>query len=108
MQGVFYRQSTRAEALKLGLCGFVRNLADGCVEALACGEAEQVQNLVDFCRIGPPRAQVDEVILQELQDDAFQRHCLAFEEDSDLKGTFQICADANQPICLEPGPSKSL
>lgn len=108
VQGVFYRQSTKAEALKLGLCGFVRNLADGRVEALACGEAEKVQSLIDFCRMGPPRAQVDELFAQDLKDDAYQRHCLGFEAVLEGKSSFHISADGDQPICLEPGPSKSL
>ena len=108
VQGVFYRQSPRAEALKLGLCGFVRNLADGRVEALACGEAEKVQNLLDFCRMGPPRAQVDELWQLDLEDNAYQRHCLSFEALLEGKSSFHICPDGDQPICLEPGPSKSL
>lgn len=97
VQGVFYRQSTREEALKLGLCGYVRNLSDGSVEALACGEAEKVQILIDFCRQGPPRAQVEELQLTELEKSQF-----------DSKTPFHIAGDGNQPICLDPGPSKSL
>lgn len=97
VQGVFYRQSTREEALKLGLCGYVRNLADGSVEALACGEAEKVQALIDFCRQGPARAQVDKLQLTELAKSQFHSTT-----------PFHIAGDGDQPICLDPGPSKSL
>lgn len=47
VQGVGFRYSTRQEALKLGLGGYARNLDDGSVEVLACGEAEQVEALLD-------------------------------------------------------------
>ena len=58
VQGVFYRQSTVEVAARLGLRGFVRNLPDGRVEAVAEGERADLEALLDFCRRGPPAAEV--------------------------------------------------
>ena len=46
VQGVGFRYSTQREALRLGLAGYARNLDDGSVEVLACGEDEQVAALI--------------------------------------------------------------
>jgi acylphosphatase len=61
VQGVFYRQSTVDAAAQLGLRGWVRNLPDGRVEALAEGEREALEALLAFCRRGPPAASVEGV-----------------------------------------------
>lgn len=61
VQGVGYRASARHEALRLGLAGWVRNLPGGEVEAEAVGDAAAVEAFVDWCRRGPPSAEVDEV-----------------------------------------------
>lgn len=61
VQGVYYRASMVAEATRLGLHGWVRNRADGSVEALAQGGASAVQALVDWARRGPPQALVERV-----------------------------------------------
>lgn len=58
VQGVFFRQSTVEMAQGLGLCGWVRNLADGSVEALFEGERPAVEAAIAWCRQGPPRASV--------------------------------------------------
>lgn len=58
VQGVWYRGATQAEARRLGVDGWVRNLADGSVEALIEGEADAVRALADWCRTGPPGAHV--------------------------------------------------
>ncbi len=62
VQGVFFRDSTRQVARSLGLNGWVRNQADGSVEAVFEGEAEAVERAVDWCRRGPSGARVDEVV----------------------------------------------
>lgn len=46
VQGVGFRYSTQREAMQLGVTGYARNLDDGGVEVLACGEAEQVEKLI--------------------------------------------------------------
>ena len=66
VQGVFYRASTREEATRLGLEGWVRNLPDGGVEARVMGEEADVERFIEWCRRGPPHSRVDSVeILEE-------------------------------------------
>jgi len=64
VQGVWYRGATETEARKLGVDGWVRNVADGSVEALIEGDASAVRALVDWCRTGPPGARVADVVEQ--------------------------------------------
>lgn len=61
VQGVFFRESTRREAQALGLRGWVRNLADGRVEALFVGPKGACEDALAFVRVGPPRAAVSGV-----------------------------------------------
>lgn len=61
VQGVFFRASTEAVARELGLTGWVRNLADGRVEAWAEGPREALDRLVAWCHQGPPHARVEGV-----------------------------------------------
>ena len=58
MQGVWFRDSCRREALARGLSGWVRNRMDGTVEVVVEGPESAVAELVAWCRIGPPRAEV--------------------------------------------------
>ncbi|MGH7152389.1 MAG: acylphosphatase [Acetobacteraceae bacterium] len=62
VQGVGFRHwmTTRAEAL--GLCGWVRNRADGTVEALIAGDSDAVEELARLCRRGPRPAEVSSII----------------------------------------------
>ncbi len=61
VQGVHFRASTRAEALRLGLRGRATNLADGRVEVIAEGAETALAQLQDWLHIGPPAARVDAV-----------------------------------------------
>ena len=66
VQGVGYRASAAREAAKYPeLKGFVRNLPDGRVEAVFCGEEAQVRNMVDWCRRGPSLARVLDIKINE-------------------------------------------
>lgn len=58
VQGVWFRASTRAEAERLGIRGWVRNLSDGTVEAHLEGEARSVDEMVAWCGVGPSGAAV--------------------------------------------------
>jgi len=61
VQGVFFRAETRDRARSLGLAGWVRNAADGTVEAAFEGDDEQVASMIEWCRRGPGSARVDDV-----------------------------------------------
>ncbi|MEL4014349.1 acylphosphatase [Dryocola clanedunensis] len=70
VQGVGFRYSTQREAQNLGLTGYARNMDDGSVEVLACGEAEKVEQLIDWLKAGGPRsARVDKVLTEPHQPD---------------------------------------
>jgi len=61
VQGVGFRHFTRKAARELGLSGFVRNLPDGSVEAVAAGPGEALEALERHLRQGPPASRVDTV-----------------------------------------------
>jgi acylphosphatase len=61
VQGVFYRASMRTEADRLGVSGWVRNADDGTVRAHLEGFPAALEELLAWCRTGPPRAQVEDV-----------------------------------------------
>ena len=61
VQGVFYRATTHEQALRLGLVGWVRNMPDGSVELCAEGPREVLEQLLEWCRQGPPGARVSGV-----------------------------------------------
>lgn len=77
VQGVFFRQSTKEKAISFGIKGKVSNLENGDVEIIATGTKDQLDKLKDWCRIGPPRAKVEQVRFHELpvqQFDTFIIH----------------------------------
>lgn len=61
VQGVFFRRSTQQQAQQLGLNGYAKNLSDGSVEVLACGEASKLEKLEAFLHQGPPDSEVERV-----------------------------------------------
>ncbi|HJZ85609.1 MAG TPA: acylphosphatase [Polyangia bacterium] len=61
VQGVAFRWSAERAARRLGLCGWVRNRPDGSVEVLAEGPEPVLQELLAWCREGPPGARVSGV-----------------------------------------------
>lgn len=58
VQGVWFRESTRKEAERLGVRGWVRNRREGTVEVVAEGPEDSVRKLVAWCHHGPPSARV--------------------------------------------------
>ena len=67
VQGVFYRDSTRAVATSLGIHGHAVNLADGCVEVRVCGAAKDLEELRSWLWRGPQLADVNDVVEQEVE-----------------------------------------
>lgn len=65
VQGVFFRHNTKKVANKLCLTGFVRNLPNGDVEVVAEGEETKLNQLIEFCKTGPPSANVENVEIKE-------------------------------------------
>lgn len=59
VQGVWFRESTRRQAQPLGITGYAKNMADGSVQVLACGEPGALDRLAEWLKEGPPLAQVD-------------------------------------------------
>ncbi|MFG1175255.1 acylphosphatase [Erwiniaceae bacterium CAU 1747] len=71
VQGVGFRYSTQREAKALGLTGYARNLDDGSVEVLMCGEAQPVNALLSWLKAGGPRsAGVDRVLTEPCQPES--------------------------------------
>ncbi len=61
VQGVWFRESARRQALSLGVTGWVRNQRDGTVEAVAEGPEDAIRRFVVWCQKGPPAARVEGV-----------------------------------------------
>jgi acylphosphatase len=70
VQGVFYRASTRARALELGVTGHARNLPDGRVEVLACGAPQAVEALCRWLWQGSPASHVTSVEAESVAPEA--------------------------------------
>lgn len=65
VQGVGFRYSTQRQAKELGVKGYAKNLEDGSVEVLACGDEKQVQTLISWLKAGGPRSANVEKVLEE-------------------------------------------
>jgi acylphosphatase len=64
VQGVFYRATTRDTARETGVDGWVKNLADGRVEAVFEGPESSVESMVEWCHEGSPQARVEDVAVE--------------------------------------------
>ena len=65
VQGVGFRDALKAQAESLGVFGWVRNRADGSVEALVQGPSDAVAAIIAWARRGPPAARVADVQIKE-------------------------------------------
>ena len=72
VQGVFYRATAKEIADVLGVKGWVKNLPDRNVEITATATGESLQKFTGWCKQGPPRAKVDDVIVDELVLEEFR------------------------------------
>jgi acylphosphatase len=66
VQGVWFRASTVEQARQLGLMGWVRNLEDGRVEVLACGDQKKIEQLHEWLKHGPKLAKVSDLLHEEI------------------------------------------
>lgn len=73
VQGVFFRASTQEQAIQLDITGWVRNLPDGRVEVLACGEKYAINKLHTWLQHGPRLAEVTDLSYEELPWQAYAR-----------------------------------
>lgn len=64
VQGVYFRANMRRVAKALGVTGWVRNVPDGSVEAVAEGRRDAVEELVKWSLRGPPAAVVEKVVVE--------------------------------------------
>jgi acylphosphatase len=67
VQGVYFRASTREMAKRLDVKGWVKNTRDGAVELEAQGPRKKVQGLIDYVRVGPDGARVENVDVTEVE-----------------------------------------
>jgi acylphosphatase len=67
VQGVWFRESMRSEAERLGVTGWVRNAPDGSVEAVIQGPDAAVDALIAWAQAGPPQARVERLVLTDAQ-----------------------------------------
>ncbi len=66
VQGVYYRASAQQRARAAGIAGHARNLEDGRVEVIACGEEQRVSEFIEWLWIGPSAAKVTQVIVETI------------------------------------------
>ncbi len=68
VQGVFFRASTKDEAIKHGIKGWVQNKQNGDVEVLASGEEKNLEEFVKWCHKGPSKAIVKNVVISKINE----------------------------------------
>ena len=73
VQGVFFRASSQEQANKYKLTGYAKNLPDGSVEVLACGQSQAVEALCDWLWQGPLHARVESVVCTEVEQNPPER-----------------------------------
>ena len=77
MQGVFFRHSTKEKAIELDIKGEVKNLPDERVLIIATGTAEQTEQLIEWCKQGPSKAKVTNVMVEEMTLKLFEKFNIA-------------------------------
>lgn len=72
VQGVFFRATARKVAERNNLTGWIKNKSNGDVEAIVSGTDEDVEIFIEWCRQGPDKAQVKDVIINQKEGIAFK------------------------------------
>ena len=65
VQGVYFRHRAKEKADEWGIKGYVKNESDGSIFIEAEGHTDEAQKFLDWCRHGPPEAQVEDVRVEE-------------------------------------------
>jgi len=80
VQGVYYRNAAKEEADKLDITGWVKYISEGRVEAMATGNDEQLKQFIQWCRRGPEKAIVKDVIITSLSPQQFNDFTVILED----------------------------
>lgn len=73
VQGVFYRATAKEVAEEIGVTGWIKNTSEGNVELMATGTEEQLIYLIDWCKQGPPKSIVSDVMVTKKEkEEAFK------------------------------------
>jgi acylphosphatase len=73
VQGVFFRETSKKVAQRLSITGWIKNRHDEKVEAMISGHENDVKAFVDWCKSGPDRAKVEEVIVSKKEHTSFKK-----------------------------------
>jgi acylphosphatase len=73
VQGVFYRATAKEVADQTGITGWVRNTDEGDVEIVASGKEDQLQKFIEWCKKGPRKAVVTDVVVTSAKEENFER-----------------------------------
>ena len=76
VQGVFFRQALKVVAKKNNVLGWVRNLKDGCVEAILEGDNKSINSVIEWTHIGPANSRVDNI---EVNNEKFKNEFSMFD-----------------------------
>ena len=71
VQGVFFRATAKKIADKLNLTGWIKNREDDDVEAMVTGSQQQLEEFINWCRKGPEKAEVEDVIVTQEKETVF-------------------------------------
>jgi acylphosphatase len=67
VQGVFFRKNTKQIADELHIKGWVKNTDDGDVEIIAVADEDAIKKLIEWCRQGPPKAEIKDVMVEDAE-----------------------------------------
>jgi acylphosphatase len=73
VQGVFFRSAAKEVAAKYEITGWIKNTIDNKVEAMIYGQSNKINDFIDWCKTGPEKAKVEEVIISHLPEIKFNK-----------------------------------